>query len=345
MTVTRRWIVLHLADKIASMLQAGAVLRKRYQIERPIGQGGMGSVYLAEDLRLEGRKCAVKAVRIDPTLEPQVIAELQRQFSQEASVLARLDHPNLPKVSDYFAEDGTDYLVMDYVSGSNLKELMDEARRGDRFLTEVEVLGWARQLCDALEYMHNQNPPVLHRDIKPSNIRLAPSGLIKLVDFGLVKLMTTDGSQTITILQGRGTAAYTPLEQYGEDDSHTDLRTDIYAFGATLYHLLTNIQPAEARQRFLRQDALRPPSVVNTSVSAPVQQAILAAISLHPDDRPTTIAEFRDMLFAEAPVAPSPAQRPQVELTNPNALMLENRMWFAVAGAATLLALIVTLVR
>ncbi len=106
-----------------TMLQPGAVLRRRYRIEAPIGQGGMGSVYLAEDLRLEGRKCAVKAVRIDPSLEPEVILELQQQFSREASVLARLDHPNLPKVSDYFTEDGLDYLVMDYVLGKNLERV------------------------------------------------------------------------------------------------------------------------------------------------------------------------------------------------------------------------------
>ena len=189
----------------------------------------MGSVYLAEDNRLEGRKCAVKAVRLDPNASQEVIAELQHQFSREASVLARLDHPNLPKVSDYFDEDGHDYLVMDYVSGKDLKMLMDEARRNGRFLAEAEVLEWARQLCDSLEYMHTQDPSVLHRDIKPSNIKLTPSGFIKLVDFGLVKILSKDDSQTITVMQGRGTAAYTPMEQYGEDDSHTDMRSDIYS--------------------------------------------------------------------------------------------------------------------
>jgi eukaryotic-like serine/threonine-protein kinase len=305
----------------------------------------MGSVYLAEDLRLEGRKCAVKAIRIDPTLEPEVINELQRQFSKEASVLARLDHPNLPKVSDHFTEDGCDYLVMDYVSGKNLKELMDEARRNNRFLTEVEVLGWARQLCDALEYMHSQESPVLHRDIKPSNIKLAPSGLIKLVDFGLVKLMSTDSTQTITVLQGRGTAAYTPLEQYGEDDSHTDIRSDIYALGSTLYHLLTNTQPAEAKQRFLKPEAMQRPTVINPGISPQVEQAILNAIAMHPDDRPTSVTEFRDMVFAESLPGASIVQRPQVELVDRNQLLQENRVWFAVAGGATLLALLVTMVR
>jgi eukaryotic-like serine/threonine-protein kinase len=331
--------------KIWPMLQSGTVLRKRYRIEEPIGHGGMGSVYLAEDLRLEGRKCAIKAVRIDPSLEPEVIAELQRQFSKEASVLAVLDHPNLPKVSDHFTEEGADYLVMDYVSGKNLKELMDEARRNNRFLTEVEVMGWARQLCDALDYMHSQAEPVLHRDIKPSNIKLAPSGLIKLVDFGLVKLMSKDTSQTITVLQGRGTAAYTPLEQYGEDDSHTDIRSDIYSLGTTLYHLLTNVLPSEAKQRFLKPEVMQRPTAINPALSPNAEQAILAAISMHPDDRPNTIAELRDMLFTDSGTLAVSAQKPQIELVSNNQIMQGNKVWFVVAGFATLLALIMTFVR
>jgi eukaryotic-like serine/threonine-protein kinase len=327
------------------MLQSGTVLRNRYRIDEPIGHGGMGSVYLAEDLRLEGRKCAIKAVRIDPTLDPEVIVELQRQFSKEASVLAVLDHPNLPKVSDHFTQEGCDYLVMDYVSGKNLKELMDEARRNNRFLTEVEVLGWARQLCDALEYMHAQAEPVLHRDIKPSNIKLAPSGLIKLVDFGLVKLMSKDTTQTITVLQGRGTAAYTPLEQYGEDDSHTDIRSDIYALGTTLYHLLTNVLPSEAKQRFLKPEVMQRPTAINATLSPTVEQAILAAIAMHPDDRPSTVTELRDMLFADSNTLAVAAQRPQIEIVNNNQILHGNRLWFVIAGGATLLALLVTFTR
>ncbi|BCX05024.1 MAG: hypothetical protein KatS3mg053_2962 [Candidatus Roseilinea sp.] len=324
------------------MLQPGTVLRRRYRIEAAIGQGGMGSVYLAEDLRLEGRKCAVKAVRIDPNIEPALIAELQHQFSREASILARLDHPNLPKVSDYFSEDELDYIVMDYVAGKNLKELMDEARRNGQFLVEAEVLSWARQLCDALEYMHSQDPPVLHRDIKPSNIKLTPTGLVKLVDFGLVKLLSKDMSQTITVLQGRGTAAYTPLEQYGEDDSHTDTRSDIYALGATLYHLLTNTPPADARQRFLNPSALAPPRQHNPAISESVERALIAAIAMHPDDRPSSIAEFRDMLFStEALSRPTAAKTPSKPSMRD--VLHENRVWFLVAGIAVLAGLIASL--
>ncbi|MCW1970765.1 MAG: serine/threonine protein kinase [Anaerolineae bacterium] len=320
------------------MLARGTTLRNRYRIIETIGQGGMGSVYLAEDLRLEGRKCALKAVRIDPNTDPQLISELQHQFSREASILAQLDHPNLPKVSDYFTDNALDYLVMDYVAGKNLKEIMDEARRNDRFLVEVEVLNWAKQLCDALEYLHTQATPVLHRDIKPSNIKLAPSGLIKLVDFGLVKVMVRDDSRTITVLQGRGTAAYTPMEQYGEDDIHTDVRSDIYSLGATLYHLCSNQQPPEARQRFLKPASLMPLRQANATISEQTERAIHAAIAMHPDDRPTSVAEFRELLLGSkaatnrlsAEVGPTSEQEYA-------ALVNENLPWVVTAGVATVI--------
>ena len=169
------------------------------------------------------------------------------QFRLESSLLARLDHPNLPKVSDYFAEGTREYLVMDFVEGRDLQEILQEAQRRNDFLSETVVLGWAAQLLDALEYMHEQNPPVLHRDIKPSNIKLTPRGVIKLVDFGLVKVLHVDETRTVTVLQGRGTVAYTPLEQYGGDSGYTDCRSDLYSLAATLYHLLAGIPPVDAK--------------------------------------------------------------------------------------------------
>ncbi|MCL4505721.1 MAG: serine/threonine protein kinase [Chloroflexi bacterium] len=327
------------------MLERGIVLRNRYRMVQPIGQGGMGSVYLAEDTRLEGRKCAIKAVRIDPAAGQEIISELQHQFSREASVLARLDHPNLPKVSDYFTEAAQDYLVMDYVSGKDLKEIVDEARRNSRFLTEMEVLNWARQLCDALDYMHNQETPVLHRDIKPSNIKLTPSGLIKLVDFGLVKVLVKDDSRTITVLQGRGTAAYTPLEQYGEDDTHTDARSDIYSLGATLYHLLTNQAPPEAKQRFLKPESLISPRAINSAISEPVERAIATAISMHPDDRPSTVAEFRDLLFSDHNSDGSayvPIAYPKAAVLD---LVRDNVFWIILAGVTMVVGFLATVMK
>jgi serine/threonine protein kinase len=277
-------------------LKAGEVLRSRYKIRRIIGQGGMGSIYLADDLRLEGRECALKEVEHDRTLPVDMTRQARDQFLREATVLARLDHPNLPKVSDFFSIGARDYLVMDYVPGKDLRTLMLEARQNGAFLAENEVMAWAKQLTDALSYLHCQKPPILHRDIKPSNLKLTPSGLLKLVDFGLVKILASD-EMTITILQGRGTALYTPLEQYGGDIGHTDARSDIYAFGATLYHLLTNKPPVDARERFLHPENLVPPRQINSNLSSRIERAILWAMNLHPDERPQDMDSFRQALM------------------------------------------------
>jgi serine/threonine protein kinase len=284
-------------------LNPGTILWSRYQIIQLVGQGGMGAIYQAEDTRLEGRLCALKEVILEPNATPERQEQIQAQFHREASILARLDHPNLPKVSDYFLFNGRDYLVMDFVPGRDLRDVFEEARSQETFLPEEQVLAWTDQLCDALEYLHEQEPPVVHRDIKPANIKLTPSGTIKLVDFGLVKLMTPDDNGTITVLQGRGTVQYTPLEQYGGDTGHTDARSDIYSLGATLYHLLSGQPPLEAKQRFLRPGAMPSIRDLNPEVSPRVEQAISLAMGMHPDDRPSSIAEFRAFLFGEQPMS------------------------------------------
>ncbi len=282
-------------------VKSGRTLRERYIVTRVIGRGGMGSIYLAEDNRLSGRICAIKEVYQASDLPEAIRAQGRDQFYREASVLAQLDHPNLPKVSDFFTEDERDYLVMDYVPGDDLKSLMDKARRKSEFLPLKEVLAWGMQIADALEYMHGQDPPVIHRDLKPSNLKLTPNGLIKLVDFGLVKQMVQD-EMTVTVIQGRGTATYTPLEQYGGDTGHTDVRSDIYAFGATLYHLLTNQPPLEAKQRFLRPHGMKPLGEFNPAIEPPLEEAVLWAMALHPDDRPDDVASFRQALAQGKPV-------------------------------------------
>ncbi len=296
-------------------LKVGTTLRSRYKIVEMVGEGGMGAVYRAQDLRLEGRLCAVKEVWLE--LEPTESARAQahEQFYREASILARLDHPNLPKVSDYFTEGQREFLVMDFVPGRDLKELMDEARRQGEVLPEQQVLSWAAQLCDALNYLHSQEPPVLHRDIKPANIKLTPAGTIKLVDFGLVKLMAPDDASTITIVQGRGTVQYTPLEQYGGDTGHTDARSDIYSLGATFYHLLTNQPPLDAKQRFLRPRSLIPPRKLVPSLSIRTERAILHALGMHPEQRPASIAQLRAELLGSAPLPPLDPTNP---LTQPS---------------------------
>ena len=325
-------------------LKEGEILRERYKIRRIIGQGGMGSIYLADDIRLEGRLCALKEVEHDSSLPEEMLRQAREQFLREATVLARLDHPNLPKVSDFFSEGQREYLVMDYVPGKDLRTLMMEARQREKILPERDVLAWAAQLSDALVYMHNQDPPILHRDIKPSNLKLTPSGLIKLVDFGLVKILASE-EMTISVLQGRGTAIYTPLEQYGGDTGHTDARSDIYAFGATLYHLLTNRPPVEARERFLHPDILIPPRQLNQDLTARTERAIFWALSLHPDDRPQDVEAFRQALFGNM----APITQPRRPLPVPSLADLVStpaeRVLAAISVFMLLLSLLATLLR
>ena len=328
-------------------LKSGEVLRGRYKIRERIGQGGAGSIYLADDLRLEGRLCALKEVEYDRALPDNIREEARNQFLREATILARLDHPNLPKVSDFFSNGLRDYLVMDYVPGDDLRTIILEARRRKTFTSEILVLGWAHQLANALSYLHSQDPGIVHRDIKPSNLKITPSGLLKLVDFGLVKIMAPDQEMTITVIQGQGTALYTPLEQYGNDQIHTDARSDVYAFGATLYHLLTNEPPADARKRFIQPASLIPPREINSAIASRTEKAILWAMALHPDDRPDSMESLSRFLFGggEIPTRPRP---PQTAFEGPHLGLFGGQTDVTlafVAGALLLVSLIATLIR
>ncbi len=333
-----------------SHLKPGDVLRDRYEICDIIGQGGMGCIYQAADLRLQGRFTAIKDIQPDPNSSSEDRNQDRLQFQREASILARLDHPNLPKVSDFFEEGDRDFLVMDFVPGVDLRQAIDQAIRRGEFIPEAEALSWAEQLTDALCYLHGQNPPVLHRDIKPANIKLTPDGLIKLVDFGLVKLLSTDENRTITVVQGRGTALYTPLEQYGGDMGHTNVRSDLYALGATFYHLMTSTPPPEAKQRFLNPRSLRDPRDINSAISDRTARAILWAMSMHPDDRPSDVLTFADALFGKGALPPRrytsvlrrAEQRPQQPVNDP-ALGQGNLVLSVLAGVLLVIALIVTL--
>jgi eukaryotic-like serine/threonine-protein kinase len=287
------------------ILEPGTVLHQRYKIRELVGQGGMGAVYKAADRRLEGRVCAIKEILpnlADSALTNEELSQMSEQFRVEASILSRLDHPNLPKVSDYFSTNSREYLVMDFVEGRDLHEIVREQQKAGEMLSEQQVLGWASQLLDALEYLHEQEPPVVHRDVKPSNIKVTPRGVVKLVDFGLVKVLHHDDSRTVTVVQGRGTVAYTPLEQYGGDTGYTDARTDIYGLGATLYHLFAGVPPADAKERFLRPGVLVSLQQINPNISPRVERVIFQALAMHPNERPSNIAALREMLFGSSPL-------------------------------------------
>jgi len=262
-------------------LQSGAVLQDRYRIEKELGRGGFGAVYRAWDSRLN-KACAVKE-------NFEISPEAQRQFSREATVLAGLTHPNLPRVTDHFTIEGTgQYLVMDFVDGEDLATLVH--REGK--LPVNQTLEWTRQVADALIYLHSRTPPVVHRDIKPANIRITPDDRAVLVDFGLVKLYdpnlrTTIGARAIT-------PGYAPPEQYGRGGS-TDVRTDIYALGATLYNLLTGNEPLESVQRMAGEKML-PAHVINPAVDPQISQAIERAMALDPDNRFQRATQFKAML-------------------------------------------------
>jgi len=284
------------------MLAPGTVLQGRYRIVRTLGVGGMGAVYLAQDMRLANRPVAVKEMIPDPTASPAEQAQAQQRFQQEASMLASLDHPNLPRVSDYFTEGGNHYLVMDYIDGDTLEDI---ANRTPGFFPESQVLNWATQLCDVLTYLHSRQPPVIFRDLKPGNIMVDRSGTVKLIDFGIARLFKP-GKPTDTVVFG--TAGYAPPEQYGR--GQTDARSDIYALGATLHHLLTKHDPA--------QTPFSLPSVrsLNPSVSPHVEAAVMKAVAYDRTHRFQTASEMKQAILGKLPSVPPPP-KPTIPVVPP----------------------------
>ncbi len=307
---------------LRGLLGKDTILSDRYRVESVLGCGAMGAVYLTTDNRLTGRRCAIKENKSDPGLPHKLQEQAREQFLGEASVLARLDHSRLPKVSDYFLENDREYLVMDYVDGDDLITVLYQSKAP---LPEATVLEWADQVLDALEYLHTLEPqPIIHRDIKPANLRVNSRGRVKLVDFGLVKLLDPTNPATKVELRGLGTPAYAPLEQFADSHTHTDARSDIYALGATLYHMLTHVPPTEVHQRLIKPATLLPPRELNVNLSAQTEQALLKAMAIHPDERFQSAKEMRQALqqaatalqngpVAAAPLlpktAPAPARR------------------------------------
>ena len=269
-------------------LRKGQLINERYEIEEMLGQGGMGAVYRAHDVTLD-RYVALKERISDPNGTGQGVAIARSQFQREARILAQVNHPNLPHIYDYFSIEDNECIVMDLIEGKNLHRLVQE--RGAQ--TEATVLNWARQILDALIYLHARN--IIHRDIKPHNLILAQDDRIVLVDFGLVKLFDPTQPSTLTMLRGVGTPEYSPLEQYSRDVGYTDPRSDIYAFGATLYTLLTGKPPADVHVRLLHPEALRDLRDVNSGVSFGTAAIVQKAMGLYPQQRYQTA---NDMLSA-----------------------------------------------
>ena len=257
------------------------VLNNRYRLIKVLGCGGMGAVYLAEDLRLYGRNVAVKE-NFDTS------SEGQKQFEVETKILATLSHPNLPRVIDYFVSGGKQYVVMDYIPGEDLQSIIE--RNGPQKLDEA--LKWFWQVCDAVEYLHSQSPPVIHRDIKPGNIKIQHDGKAFLVDFGIAKFYRP-GQKTVAGAQAV-TPGFSPIEQYGK--GITDQRSDIYSLAATLYFALTGIAPPDAVERLTHNKRLVSIASVNKSVPAHVESVIEKALRIRPTERYNSVRDFRDAI-------------------------------------------------
>ncbi|MFQ6100346.1 MAG: serine/threonine protein kinase [Anaerolineae bacterium] len=265
------------------MLEQNAMLQDRYRIVRVLGGGGMGQVYLAHDTRLADKPCAVKELIPDPHATPEEAEQAAAQFHHEAAILAHLSHPNLPDVSDYFEERGHFYLVMDFIEGETPAEQLSRSPGG---LPQEMVVKWAIQLCDVLEYLHSQTPPVIFRDMKPANVMITPEGEVKLIDFGVARLF--DPSKRTDTLK-MGTAGYAPPEQYA-GQGQTTPRSDVYALGATLYELLTGDDPTAHPFVFT------PPRKLNPGISPSLSNAIMRAVSLDPDDRFPSVRAMKETL-------------------------------------------------
>jgi len=262
-------------------LERGALLYNRYRILDILGQGGMGSIYRAVDDNL-GLEVAVKENLFTTD-------EYARQFRREATILAGLRHQNLPRVSDHFViDEHGQYLVMDYIEGEDLREHMD--RMG--VVKEAEALIIGVQICEALSFMHMQNPPILHRDIKPGNVKITPEGNIFLVDFGLAKAAFT-GQRTTTGARAM-TPGYSPPEQYG--GARTDNRSDIYSLAATLYAAMAGVVPEDSLARTMEQAELTPLRDHNPNITRRFSRVVEKALSVHPNDRYQTADEFKGAL-------------------------------------------------
>jgi serine/threonine-protein kinase len=217
-------------------LPANTFLRGRYIILRKIGQGGMAAVYQATDTQSsDGNLWAIKEMSDAALRDPEERQYAIQSFQREAELLRKLDHPNLPKVIDAFTEGGKHYLVMEFVPGKTLQELLDE--RGTHF-KQAEVTPWALQLCNVLDYLHNQTPKIIFRDLKPSNIMLTPNNQIKLIDFGIVRFFKPGKNKDTLAL---GTPGYSPPEAI---EGQTDERSDLYSLCVVLHQLLTGHNPA-----------------------------------------------------------------------------------------------------
>lgn len=265
-------------------LQINKVLNGKhgqYRVMQKVGGGGMALVFRVEEVS-SGKQWALKMLHLSSN-KPEDLKEARDLFRQEAELLTNLDHPHLPKVVDHFDQAKQSFLVMEFIEGEPLEKHLELANRP---LPEIPVLRWMVQICGVLDYLHNQKPAIIFRDLKPGNIMLSNDGVIKLIDFGIARTYKPKKKKDTVSM---GSANYAPLEQWGK--GQTDARSDVYALGATMYHLLTDeLPPLASEPTFIL------PSDIKPTFSLEIEQVILKAMQIKPNDRYQSAKEMQQAL-------------------------------------------------
>ena len=279
------------------------LLAGRYQLLSRIGQGGMGAVYKAADTRFNNRPVAIKEMS-STGLTPARLQEAEAAFEHEAHLLADLLHPNLPRIYEHFAENDRSYLVMDFIEGQTLEEYL--VQKGGGPLPVDQVITWAEQLCDVLNYLHSHQPPIIFRDLKPANVMISESGHVYLIDFGIARIFKP-GKQHDTV--ALGSPGYAAPEQYGKAQSSP--RSDIYSLGALLHHLLTGIDPSE--QPFFFRDA----SQLNPAIDPALDKLLKQMLAMDSDRRPASAQEVLTALKGAVNNQPRSTSKPLTYTKDP----------------------------
>lgn len=256
------------------MLEIGSLVDGKYKILNKVGQGGMSVVYLAMNEKAN-KQWAVKEVRKDGVKDFEVV---KQGLVAETDILKKLSHPNLPSIIDVIDTDESFIIIMDYIQGNSLNKALEEFGAQP----QENVIEWAKQLCDVLGYLHTRNPAIIYRDMKPANIMLKPDGNVTLIDFGTAREFKEKNLADTTCL---GTVGYAAPEQFG-GMGQTDARTDIYCLGATLYHLVTGMNPCEPPYE------IKPIRQINPSLSSGLERIIQKCTQRDPNDRYQSAAEL-----------------------------------------------------
>lgn len=283
----------------------GDTIQGRYRIKSVLGKGGFGATYLVEDLKLNGKRRAIKEV-------PELMFD-----EYETQLLSRLNHPSIPDITDRTTADGMVYLVLEF---GGTRTLASERKRLGGKIPLHTLLPWMRQLCDVLDYLHTQTPPIIHRDLKPENILLDDADRIMLIDFGIAKESAPD---TLTRALGRAaTHGFSPPEQ--AMGTGTDERSDIYAMGATLYFLVTGTMPPAAHERVAGKEVVAPSQFV-PDISSALEKAVLRALNLNVNHRQQSVREFSRAALDSLDLTASPGAAPPLVATSRTVMVTEAR--------------------